>query len=430
MGDSPPTVRIHDLTATGSGVGRLPDGRAVFVPWTAPGDVARIRVVEEKESWARGELLSLEIPSPDRREPPCPLFGRCGGCQLQHLPYRSQVAWKGERIREALRRIGDVEIPTPEVEPSAREWTYRNRMSFTLKRLKGGRVVAGLHRFGQPGRILEIRDECLLPEEGILPVWMGLRAAWGQGARFLPPGPEIRLTLRRAGEGVALVVEGGRRGGDAEALLRSVDGLLSVAHRPRNGPLLHLAGEDVTEDLWFGERVPVSSGAFMQVNREGGEALHLSVLKELGNPAGLRVVDAYCGVGAYGRRLARHGARVTGIEADPHAASTARTDAPEGLEIREGRVEDLLPGCLPADRVIVNPPRAGLGEAVTEVLRDRPVARILYISCDPATLARDVKRLGPGYTVRRVRGFDLFPQTVHVETVLTLDAASPYGSDG
>ena len=274
-------------------------------------------------------------------------------------------------------------------------------------------------------RIVDVEGECLLPEEGILPVWVALRAAWGPGARALPPGGTLRLTLRRSAEGVALLVEGGRPGGDAEALVEGVDGLVSVSHRPAGATsATHLAGRPTTLDRWFGEEIEVGSGAFLQVNREGGEALHLSVLKELGNPAGLRILDAYCGVGAWGRRLARHGAEVMGIELDPAAAAQARDGAPSGFRVVEGRVETHLPGLLPADRVLLNPPRGGLAPEVSEALRSHPVPRVLYVSCNPATLARDLGRLGSGYRIRRVRGFDLFPQTPHVESVVTLDAVT------
>jgi 23S rRNA (uracil1939-C5)-methyltransferase len=415
---------IRDLTTRGEGVGKLPDGRAVFVPGAVPGDRVRVRVTQEKARFVLADLAEVLRSSDLRREPRCPLFGECGGCQLQHLRYRAQVEWKASRIGEALRRIGGLQVDDPEVEPSPLEWGYRNRMSFTLKRLGRGRVVAGLHRAGAPGRIVPVSDQCLLPEAPVLRVWVALQASWDSDARLLPPGRELRLTLRRAGEGAALVVEGGRAGGDAWALVERVPGLVSVAHRPATGSLRHLAGAEETLDRWFGEEVPVASGTFMQVNREAGEALHLAVLKEVGNPAGLRIVDGYCGLGAYGRRLARHGATVMGIEVDPVAVAAARHEAPSGLDVREGRVEDLLHEGLPADRLILNPPRGGLHESIPEVLREHRAERILYISCDPATLARDLGRLGSAYRVRSVRGFDLFPQTTHVETLVVLDHAS------
>jgi 23S rRNA (uracil1939-C5)-methyltransferase len=423
----PLELEIRDLTVRGEGIGSLPDGRTVFVPNAVPGDRARVRVVEEKARFARGELLGLARPSAERRDPRCSLFGRCGGCQLQHLRYQSQVEWKARRIGESLRRIGGLEVQDPPVEPSPLEWGYRNRMSFTLRRLGRGRIVAGLHRAGLPGRIVSVSDECVLPESPVLQVWTALRAAWGPGAELLPPGRELRLTLRRALDGAALVVEGGRPGGSAEQLMERVPGLVSVAHRPTGGSLLHLAGPSSTKDRWFGEEVPVSSGAFLQVNRELGEVLQRAVLGEMGNPSGLRVVDAYCGVGAFGRRLARHGAAVVGIELDGDAVDAARTEAPKGLEILHGRVEALLPAELPADRVILNPPRQGLDPSVPVLLRERQVPRIVYVSCDPATLARDLARLGAWYRVRSLRGYDLFPQTTHVETVVVLDHVSPTG---
>lgn len=419
-------VSIRDLSARGHGVGSLADGRTVFVPGTIPGETVEVRVEERRASWARGRALAIVDPSPHRREAPCSLVGRCGGCQLQHLAYREQVAWKGRRVAETLVRIGERVVDEPPVEPSSREWGYRNRMSFTLRRLRGGRVVAGLHERDRPGRIVDIHDECLLPEAPVARAWQELRAGWGPGARLLPPGGELRLTLRVAGDGAALVVEGGEPGGDPAALLEAVPTLRSVAHRPGDGSLEHRAGEATVVDRWFGEEIPVASTAFMQVNRDGAEALHLAVLKELGNPAGLRIVDGYCGVGAWGRRLARHGASVTGIELDADAVRAAERDAPAGFTVRSGRVEEVLQDVLPADRLILNPPRTGLHEEVPAILRRTPVPRVVYVSCDPATLARDLKRLGEGWTVRAVRAFDLFPQTAHVETMAVLEPAGPH----
>ena len=328
---------------------------------------------------------------------------------------------------------GDVQV-----EPSTSEWRYRNRVRFTLRRIGGRdpgpgdrprppRVIAGFHELDRPNRIVDVVDECLLPEEGIARVWAELRARWGPGARRLPDGEELSLTLRTAVDGVVLVIEGGssrdRVGrADSEALVDEIDGLRAIWHRPGPSEVLeHVAGDADRTDRWFGEVVPVGSKAFLQVNREMGEALHLDVLEELGPAEGRTVIDAYCGVGAYGRRLARAGARAVGIELDADAVEAARRDGPEGWEVRQGRVEDELAALSPPDRMIVNPPRAGVDEAVTSWLVAHPVPRVVYVSCDPATLARDLGRLAEAYRVVRVRGFDLFPQTAHVETVVTLE---------
>lgn len=429
-------LEIADLTSEGAGVGRSPEGRAVFVPRTVPGERVTARIVEQHRSWARADLVAVVGESADRRDPKCALYDRCGGCRLQHVRYGRQVAWKADRIREALARIGRLEIDEVEVEPAAAEFGYRNRVSFTLKRphvdRSGGgsarrRVLAGYHELDRPGRLVDVHDQCLLPEPSITPVWTALRAAWGEGAERLPPGRELRLTLRASDDGVVLVLDGGRTGNDdarhAADLVEAVDGLEAVWHRPeRSDRHLLLAGRRTVDDRWYGEVLGLESSAFLQVNREGAHAVHRSVLGELGDPAGLRVVDAYAGVAGYGRRLARHGATVTSIESDLVATRIAARDAPAGLRVDRGRVEDRLADHLPADRVILNPPRAGVAERVADLLVAAPVARLVYVSCDPATLARDLARLAPAYVVRRVRGFDLFPQTAHVETVVTLDA--------
>ena len=433
---------IHDLSGSGSGVGRLDDGRVVFVPRTAVGDRVRVRIVRARKTFANAELVEIVEPADTRRDAPCPLYDRCGGCQLQHVAYRHQTAWKGRRILETLRRVGGVDASGVRgvagdavgVEPSPSEFHYRNRVRFTLRRIPSRdvpsappRVVAGFHDRDRPGHIVDVVDECLLPETPILRVWGELRRRWGPGARRLPDGEELSLTLRMAVEGVVLVVEGGSTRdtagrAEAEALVEEIDGLLAFWHRPGQSELLSLlAGDAELSDPWFGEVVPVGSRAFLQVNRELGEALHLEVLKEIGNPAGLRIVDAYCGVGAYGRRLARHGAEAIGIELDPDAVEAARRDAPDGWTVRLGRVEEILPTLPARDRLIVNPPRAGLDEAVTTAILAEPAATIVYVSCDPATLARDLSRLADAYRVVRVNGYDLFPQTAHVETVVTLN---------
>jgi 23S rRNA (uracil1939-C5)-methyltransferase len=173
-------------------------------------------------------------------------------------------------------------------------------------------------------------------------------------------------------------------------------------------------------EIWNEEPLALSGALFLQVNRASAALLERHVLDLAGDVSGRQVVDAYCGVGLHARRLARRGARVIGLELDPHAVAVARSDAPAGAEFRQGRVEELLPAALPADLLILNPPRAGVAApALAAVLRE-PAGRVLYISCDPATLARDLARMSPTYDLRSLHCFDLFPQTSHVETVAEL----------
>jgi len=441
-GSSTEDVEIHGIAAGGTGVGRLPDGRVVFVHRTAPGDRVRIRLTVEKDRWARARLVTLLTPGEGRRPAPCPYYGRCGGCTLQHLEPQLQLEARGGLVQDALTRIGKQEgLPPVELHRTQPEFGYRNRASFTLRRLgvrpeagamvTAGRppatpqVLAGFHALERPDRLVDVGGEgpCLLLEPAVARLWHDLRAAWGHNASRLPAGAELRLTLRGLVDGTGvLLVEGGGGRGDPEALLADVPGLRAIWSRPANGgrPRL-LAGEEAPEEPWFGERVPVRPGAFLQVSREGAHALHALALAELDPQPDDRVVDAYCGFGVYGRAAARRGARAVGIELDPEAVAMGRARPVDGFELDEGAVELRLPGALPADRVILNPPRGGVAPGVMEALAASPPRRLVYVSCDPATLARDLRRLGPGFRVTRIQAVDLFPQTSHVETVVTLD---------
>ena len=418
-------VDIHGLSSEGAGVGRLPDGRAVFVHRTAPGEKARIRVTEEKKRWARGRLLEILEEAPERREAPCPHYDRCGGCTLEHLEYEAQLRWKGQIISDALQRIGGLDAPVPDVVPSPKRIRYRSRVTLTLKRIGDSRVVAGFHELERPGRILDLGGECLLLEPEIARVWDRLRASWGPGARALPAGRELRLTLRSLAEGVLLVVEGGKGRGDIEALVEQVEGLVAVWRVDEAGSRRVVGPEMLTEEF-LGEGVEIRGAAFLQVNREAGEALQRRLLERIGDPAGLQIVEAYCGVGIVGRHLARKGARVTGIEMDAEAVRGARAGAPDGQTIVEGRVEERLAELLPADLVLLNPPRTGLHDDIPQILGKDPPPRVVYVSCDPATLARDLDRLSCSHELRGLEAFDLFPQTAHVEVVADLGRkASP-----
>jgi len=338
------------------------------------------------------------------------------------VTYDEQLRWKSRFVADALQRIGHLEVEEPEVRPSPHTFHYRNRLTFALRRLRGGRVVAGFHGLDEPAWIVDVHGECLLPEEPVGRAWQALRAAWGPGARHLPSGGSLRLTLRAAADGVSLLVEGGSGAWEATELA-SLDALTDIWHRPDGVERPHRVVGTPVKDLWGGEVLPVSGGTFLQVNREAAELLREHVLDVVGSEGG-EAVDAYCGVGFYGRELARRGWKVTGIEMDAEACDTARHDAPAGLDIVQGAVERHLPELLPADLALLNPPRTGLHESIPPLLLERPVRRIVYVSCDPATLARDAARLHPSYDLAAIHAFDLFPQTPHVETVARFERSA------
>lgn len=406
-------VRVRGVAAGGSGVADLDDGRVVFVPRTAPGDHARIRLTKARPRWALGVLEELLEPSPERVDPACAHYGACGGCQLMHLEYDAQVEWKGRFIEDGLKRIGRVEAP-PEVDvvPAEATTRYRSRVAFTLRRLRGGRVVAGFHGLDRPAHVVDIEGGCLLPTPAIGEAWVELRKGWGPGARRLPAAARLRIVLRAAADGVELTVLGGAPGWNPSELLSNVPAFSAVWHVPKDGDASLVAG---TESRGGGL-------SFEQVNRGMAGALRGHVLECIGAPSldANALVDAYCGAGDFGRAAAEAGWDVLGIEVDEAAVESARAEAPDGYRVDCATVEDRLAEPWKADVLVLNPPREGVDAVALEHVLSAAPERIVYVSCDPATLGRDVQRLSEEYEVDGVRGFDLFPQTAHVETVLTL----------
>jgi 23S rRNA (uracil1939-C5)-methyltransferase len=322
-------------------------------------------------------------------------------------------------VGDALRRIGKLDTPDPEIVPSPLEVRYRNRVTFTLRRLHGEKVVAGFRERLRKGRVLDVGPECLLPEEPLAELWGRLRAGWGPGASLLPGGRELRLGLRMGKDGGGLTVRGGYGNGDPRKLLAEVENLSSIWREGRDGVVRHLAGDAELPVFWGGEDIAMSGAGFTQVNAGAGELLYAYVLSQAASPNKVRIIDAYCGMGVLGRAMARQGNEVVGIDIRPGAAAIEHLQG--SFTVREGRVEEELAETLPADLIILNPPRSGVDSAVATLLVERPVPKVLYMSCDPGTLGRDLERMGAAYEVRDVRSFDLFPQTEHVETVVSLE---------
>lgn len=437
-------VEIERLGSDGAGVGRLDDGRVVFVHRTAPGDRVKIRLTEQRARWARGRLEEILASGPGRVLPPCPRYTRCGGCTLQHVDSSTRIEALQLRIVDALERIGKLARPIPPLlfHPAPVTQRYRNRATFSVRRLgfRDGapQVVSGFHTLEGAGRIVDVGSECLLLEPALAECWDALRAGWGAHARCLPAGESLRLTLRTLADGSAvLLIDGGGGSGDPEALLAAVPGLRTIWHRPEHatGAARCVAGDPSPEETWFGEQIVLKPGAFLQVNRAGAAALYDLVMAELTPPSqstlepqaaksmrGVDLLDAYCGFGVYGRAWARAGEQAVGIELDPQAVQMASDRPVEGFTLLEGAVEDRILEALPARQVVLNPPRTGAASAVMESLAGcAELERIVYVSCDPATLARDLARLGPSFRAVRLQAIDLFPQTAHVETVVTLE---------
>lgn len=425
-GEDALALTIDSIAVGGDGVARDADGRVVFVPRAAPGDTIRARVVESRSSWARARVEEVLEEGPDRRRAPCPVYEVCGGCQLQHLKRSAQERAKRLAVRDALERIGGRSVDVGPVVAPGPEFGYRNRISLTLRRTSGGAVRAGYHRFDDATRLVDV-SRCPLAEEPVNVAWEALRKAWGPGAERLPPGRELRVTLRSTVEGaVGLLLEGGGpdrgdEGARAGELVDAVEPLASVHWRPAGGQLRSLAGAERLYERWDGVALSLHPEAFLQVNRSVAKAMEAHLDELVGEVRGRRILDLYAGAGLRAIRWSRRGADAVACEVHPGAVETGRRAArSEGVDVdfREGRVEQLADGLAPADVAVVNPPRQGLSKPVSAWLRAADVGALAYVSCDPATLARDLKRLGDRWRVGSVRPFDAFPQTAHVETIV------------
>lgn len=416
-------LRIETIVTGGDGLARHENGYVVFVPRTIPGELVEVEYIEIHKQWRRARLVRVIESSPSRRDPPCPFYARCGGCQLQHIVHSAQLPIKAAVIADSLRRIGKIEIEPPDVVPSPREFGYRNRISLVLRPDSSG-ISLGYHAFDDPLEIIDI-DRCPLAEAPINTVLGGLREAWSRLLEHMPVGRELRLTFRANTQGeVGLAVEGARDPGNPEQLLNAVDSLASIWFLNQRGEIMYYAGGHTLEEEWGDYVLPLAGTAFVQVNRDVASMIDTYVLEQCGNAMGKRIIDAYCGYGLRAFDLARAGAEVIGIDQDRHAINAAKKFASvSGLAGRFARstVERALGKHLPADLVILNPPRRGLRAPVAEVLSRSQAGRIVYISCDPATLARDIKVLASIYRFEAARAFDLFPQTAHVETVASLN---------
>lgn len=421
-------LRVESLAFGGDGVAHRPDGQVVFVRRSAPGDRILARIERDRGSYAQASLVRLLEHGAERCEPECGYYDRCGGCQLQHVTLEAQREAKRGAVRDALTRIGGLEVEVPALVHAGGAFGYRNRVTFTLRR-GGARLVAGYHGATNAATITDVED-CPLAEDAVRQAWASLRAGWGVAAEALPAGEELRVTLRGSADGgVSIFIEGGRPGGAGVpgTVVGSVGSLRSYHWRADHGPRVLLAGSPTFTDRWRGFDFELGPESFLQVNRTVAERMEAHIDGQLGDIAGVRVLDLYAGVGGRALAWAAKGADVSACEVDGEAVTSGRrAAAAAGLDVdlREGQVEELLPEMLPAEVIIVNPPRRGLSASVCETLADCGARLLAYVSCDPATLARDVGRLGGGWTVAGVQPFDAFPHTYHVETVTLLRAAS------
>ncbi len=399
-------VPLNAESYGGDCIARMPDGRTLFVPFGIPGEQVRVEITEEKKNYARGKIVQLLDPSPARIIPHCPHFTVCGGCHYQHLAYADQLQLKQRILTQQLERLGKIiEPPVQKIVPSATEWNYRNTVQFHLS--PAGKP--GYQRAGS-NQVVEI-SECHLPVESINNLWPQLE---------IDPAAGIDRFMIRAGLEEDLLL--GLEGETPTPPEFEVDFPLSVVYHGSEGNVL-LSGDDYSILKVLNREFRVSSDAFFQVNTAMAEKMVSHVLASL-NGNYRHIVDAYCGVGLFSAFLAPRCEQLTGIELSESACNdyAANLEEFDHVSLYMGKVEQVLPALeITPDLVLLDPPRAGLDPRAMEGLLKALPSQIIYVSCDPATLARDLRKMvDSGYALQSITPFDMFPQTYHIESISIL----------
>ena len=442
------TLEVEDLAYGGEGVARL-GGYVIFVHGGLPGDRVQARLVQARPSFGRATVETVERSSPDRVEAPCPYFGRCGGCRLQHLAYAAQLRFKEKQVRDCLERIGRVDparvrpiVGAPEL------YSYRNKMEFTVARNAAGEPVIGLHEAGRYDAILNI-ERCLLQSDLLNAILCEVRAFVRDRG--------LSIYDQETGEGLLrfLMLREGKTKGEAMVNVVTSSADFPEAHElathlrrrfPQIGGVVQnvntqkaavalgqeehlLSGRDAIQEMVGGLTFQISANSFFQTNTRQAERLFQLVLEFADLKGPETVFDLYSGTGAITLLLAQRARAVYGIEvsgqAIEDAVKNARANAIDNVRFLQGEVRHVLPDLhrkgIRADVVVADPPRAGLHPKAISALGTLGPQRIVYVSCNPSTLARDLGLLiERGYAPDVVQPLDMFPHTPHIEAVARL----------
>jgi 23S rRNA (uracil1939-C5)-methyltransferase len=461
-------LTIEKLIYGGDGLTRLPAdehgrGKTVFIPFVLPSEEVEASVVEGRAGFARAKLERVLTPSPERVDPGCPYFTRCGGCHYQHIDYAAQLKYKSEILRETLRRTAKFELQQEIVLHSAEPWAYRNRTrmhvrhepQFTLGYFHYGshallpvescpissplinRAIAAVWVLGREGAIPEAVHGLQFfanHDDTQLMVECYVRPDKAAGRPKAPVGRQVSAVSSKAEEVQASAKAVQPFGAALRQNLTELTGIVVFATSPvedesrQRAPLTsthpepsQAIGEDSLTYRAGGEDYRVSGGSFFQTNRFLVDKLIEIVV---GKHTGRAALDLYAGAGLFAKQLARNFDQVIAVEASPHSFADLRVNVPHNVKCLSITTETFLAeraAKLAPDLVVLDPPRAGLGEKGAKALGSMSASRVTYVSCDPATLSRDLRvLLESGYRVEQVHLVDLFPQTYHMETVLHL----------
>ena len=444
-------VEIVGLGHSGEGVGRYQDF-TVFIPQALPGETVEVIIKEVKKNYAKGQLLAVRQASPERIKPLCAVYQECGGCQLQHMQYQAQLIAKRQQVVDAVNRIG--KLPTVQIHPTlgaANPWYYRNKMQFPVGFAKGELVVGC---YAQGTHSIINTDNCLIQHQSNNTIASEVRRIATELA--IAPYDErtgtgiLRHVMGRVGTATGevmavLITATDRLPRQAEliaAMRQSIPGLVSIIQNV-NSRRTNIIMGNTTRTLWGKDTITdrlgnflfhISPRSFFQVNTDQTQVLYNKVVEYAQLTGSETVIDVYCGTGTISLFLAAQAAKVYGIEIVEPAIADARKNACtnniSNTEFLAGDAIELMPRLykqgLRPEVIVVDPPRAGCEQQVLETFARMNPHRIVYVSCNPASLARDLAILdGLGYRAKEIQPADMFPWTYHVECVVLIERKKP-----
>lgn len=435
-------VPIHSLGHNGEGIGKYL-GYTIFVEGVLPEEMIECRVFEKKKNYGRAECLKILKPSLDRIEPPCPFYKKCGGCQLMHLSYAKQLEAKRQRVIDALQHVGRINnIPVENCKPSPHPLGYRNKIQLPVRK-ENNEIVIGLYEHSSH-KIVEV-DQCLIHCSLGETVYKQLRLLIKKFS-IAPYEPttgqgELRHILIKSAieteEILVILITNGKASSNLTCMAHeimylnhNIKGVVQNINPNRDNTILStnyqlLAGKNFIHEKIGEALFKISPASFFQVNPQQAKNLYAEALKSAELTGNEIVLDAYCGVGTLSVFFAPKSKQVIGIECIPDAIHDAKENAflngCFNTKFICGNAEELIDELSAIDIILLNPPRKGCNASFLKGIRKLRPKKVLYISCDPATLARDLSIILPfGYKIERIQPFDMFPQTAHVETLAVL----------
>ncbi|WP_407271325.1 23S rRNA (uracil(1939)-C(5))-methyltransferase RlmD [Radiobacillus sp. PE A8.2] len=441
-------LTFEDLTHEGDGVGKI-NGYPLFVPYGLPGEKAKVKVIKVKKNFGFGKLLEIDQVSPDRVEPPCDVYVQCGGCQLQHMSYNLQLNMKQNQVKNALKKVGHItDVPVHSTIGMDDPWRYRNKVQIPVG-YRGGELITGFYR-KRSHEIIDGMDTCVITAEindrmveavRRIADRLGIQAYNEEKHKGVLRHIMVRTGFETNETMIVLVTRTEELPYETELVKElnetypQIKSIVQNVNKQKTNVILGkntkvLWGQEYIYDTIGDIKFAISAKSFYQVNPAQTKKLYDKALEYADLSGNEIVIDAYCGIGTISLFLAQKAKKVYGVEIVPEAISDAKANAKlnhmDNVEFYVGEAEKVMPwwtaqGLRP-DVIVVDPPRKGCEEALLEAMITMKPKRIVYVSCNPSTLARDLRILEDGgYETKQVQPVDMFPQTGHVECVALIE---------